>query len=239
MKKKKYSNGENKNYSLKNDGDYWLNLFPKYLEKFNCLNNWRFDKVLIEHDTNIVRKIEVYNYFNRDDLDKIINFLKTKQFKYYTKDTFWTNVFPDLFYILLSKENHYTNWKWKKLELDDLPRYYYYIEWSKVLNHRKRPVYIKIYRNISCNKNFSKLEISYYYHRKNYNIFFLDWINWLKGICEIINKLENKIDFIGFKEDFSMKIPFRLFFNKLLLNKTKSNKCYKSKILKMFTWKTE
>gem|GEM_PF-3022090 len=77
---------------------------------------------------------------------------------------------------------------------EKMPKYYYFNLFSKILVHRGRYYFIKVYWNVAQNKDFVKLEITYSYFKPKgkYNIHFLDWLNSLKGINEIIRKIEKK-----------------------------------------------
>lgn len=175
----------------------------KFNKKLSNLLNWRFDKIVIED--NVVRKLEVYNYIKRSDVDKLIKFLNTKQFKYCSN----SKEFNKIFNIILNQNNKYINGKW--LIFDDVSdiKYYYYVDFVKVISNRWSNFLIKIYRNISQNKDFSKIEITYWRKKNRYNLFYGDWINKLKWISEIINKIEKRFDLIGFNEDFSWNIDIK------------------------------
>lgn len=175
----------------------------KFNKKLSNLLNWRFDKIVIED--NVVRKLEVYNYIKRSDVDKLIKFLNTKQFKYCSN----SKEFNKIFNIILNQNNKYINGKW--LIFDDVSdiKYYYYVDFVKVISNRWSNFLIKIYRNMSQNKDFSKIEITYWRKKNRYNLFYGDWINKLKWISEIINKIEKRFDLIGFNEDFSWNIDIK------------------------------
>lgn len=198
--------------------------------KFSYISSWKLDKI-VSNEKNIITKIEIYNYFKRKNIKKIIKYLNTKKFNYLIEK----KDFPRLFNILLSQNNKHITWKWKILDNNNLPKFYYFVDFIKVLNHRWRPVLLKIYRNKSKQKDFSKIELTYYQHKKNYNLYFLDWLNWLKWINEIIKKISTKFNFLWYEEDFSQKIEFNNFLNNILENKTKSNKSYKNKILEILS----
>lgn len=219
------------NYTINNENNLKENLKLKISNQFNLINKWKFDKIIIQNKTNIIKKIEIYNYFNRNNIKKLIAFLNTKQFKYFEN----SSDFPRLFNILLSKNNKHITWKWKILDNNYLPKYYYFVDFIKVLNHRWRPILLKIYRNKSQNKNFAKIELTYIPYKKNYNLYFLDWLNWLKWINEIIKKLNKRFNFIWYLEDYSKQIKLDTFLNKVIENKTKSNKSYKNKILEILS----
>lgn len=175
----------------------------EFNKKLSNLLNWKFDKIVIEDD--VVRKLEVYNYIKRNDVDKLIKFLNTKQFKYCDD----SKEFNKIFNIILNQNNKYINGKW--LIFDDVNdvKYYYYVDFVKVINNRWSNFLIKIYRNISQNKDFSKIEITYWRKKNWYNLYYGDWINKLKWISEIINKIEKRFDLIGFNEDFSWNIDIK------------------------------
>lgn len=172
----------------------------KFNKKLSNLLSWKFDKVVI--DDNQVRKLEVYNYIKRSDVSKLIKFLNTKQFKYCDD----SKEFNKIFNIILNQNQKYINGKW--LIFDDVNdvKYYYYVDFVKVINNRWSNFLIKIYRNISQNKDFSKIEITYWRKKNKYNLFYGDWVNKLKWISEIINKIQKRFDLIGFNEDFSWNI---------------------------------
>jgi hypothetical protein len=172
----------------------------KFNKKLSNLLSWKFDKVVI--DDNQVRKLEIYNYIKRSDVSKLIKFLNTKQFKYCDD----SKEFNKIFNIILNQNQKYINGKW--LILDDISdvKYYYYVDFVKVINNRWSNFLIKIYRNISQNKDFSKIEITYWRKKNKYNLFYGDWCNKLKWISEIINKIQKRFDLIGFNEDFSWNI---------------------------------
>jgi len=172
----------------------------KFNKKLSNLLSWKFDKVVI--DDNQVRKLEIYNYIKRSDVNKLIKFLNTKQFKYCDD----SKEFNKIFNIILNQNQKYINGKW--LIFDDVNdvKYYYYVDFVKVINNRWSNFLIKIYRNISQNKDFSKIEITYWRKKNKYNLFYGDWVNKLKWISEIINKIQKRFDLIGFNEDFSWNI---------------------------------
>jgi len=202
----------------------------KNFDNLEYLKNWKFDKVIVD-SKNKVKKIEVYNYFDRLNLKKLIKFLNTKQFKSINNN----EKIPSLFYILLSKEWKYTNWKWQILDENNLPKYYYFVDLVKVLKHRNRYILLKIYRNKSQNKKFSKLEITYLNYKKKYNSIFLDWIYWLRNLNEIIKRLSKRIQFIWYDEDFSKKITLKEFLNYFLKEcEYFINKWYRQKVLKEY-----
>lgn len=176
----------------------------KFNKKLSKLLNWKFDKVLI-NENNEVRKLEVYNYIKRSDVNKLIKYLNTKQFKYC--DNTWK--FNKIFNVILNQNNKYITWKWQILENLENVKYYYYVDFVKVIQNRWSNFLIKIYTNVSQNKDFSKIEITYWIKKNWYNLYYGDWINKLKWISEIINKIEKKFDVIGFNEDFSWKIDIK------------------------------
>jgi len=193
----------------------WI-LFNKKL--INLLN-WKIDKILIRD--SIVRKIEFYNYIKKSDVNRIIKYLNRKSFKY-CEDK---RKFNSIFNIILNENKKYISKnKYRKNNFDNINNnniiiikdneldnynYYYFVDFVKVLKHRNSNFLIKIYRNSSINKNFSKIEITYWIKKNNYNLYYWDWVNKLKGISEIINKISKNFDFIGFNEDFSWKINIK------------------------------
>jgi len=186
--------------------------------KLNNLLNWKIDKIKIVEGS--IRKIEVYNYIKRCDINKIIKFLNRKSFKYCENKSKFNNIFN---IILNENEKYISRDKYKKnnfennwnriniIEEDKLIDYnfYYFVDFVKVISHRNSNFLIKIYRNQSKNKDFSKVEITYWIKKNNYNLFYWDWVNKLKWISEIINRINKNIDFIGFGEDFSRKINIK------------------------------
>jgi hypothetical protein len=167
-------------------------------KKFKNLIHWKFDKITLEW--NEVRKIEVYNYINRDDVQKIIKFFNRKSF-HRSSDT---TKFHSIFNIILHHEWKHTH---KNEVLWDIQgqKYYYFVDFAKVLCHRGSYFLVKIYRNKSQDKAFSKIEITYWRKKNKYNLFYADWASKLKGMAEIINSIESQFDFLGYVEDFSGK----------------------------------
>lgn len=181
-----------------------------YCNSYKSISKWKIDKSILEKETNIVKKIELYNYFKKSEVENLIKHLNSKAFKYTKK----ANEYPRIFNVILNQENKFITWRWKILDIKEkMPKYYYYVLFSKVLVHRNRAYLIKIYHNIAQNKDFVKLEITYSYFKPKgkYNIHFLDWLNSLKGMNEVISKLEKKVSFIGFYEDFSEQVYFESF----------------------------
>lgn len=201
-----------------------------YSNNFNHIKNWKLDKTV---EKEKVTKIEVYNYINRCDVKNIIKFLNTKKFKYY----YDTKSFFKLCNVMLNLNNKHISWQWNILDSFNLPKYYYYVDFVKVLNHRWRPLLLKIYRNESCKKQFSKIEITYFHFKKWYNLYFLDWLNSFKSINEIIKKINKRFQFIWYDEDFSLQQKFDDFIIKMINKKTKHNKSYKNKIIQILNWK--
>lgn len=179
----------------------------------NCIKNWKFDKLTYSKESQKVSKIEIYNYIKREKVEKLVKHLNTKKYKY-TND--FTKI-PNIFSVLLSKENKHTSWQWKIIEDITNEKYYYYIDFVKALVHRWSVFLIKIYRNKSQNKDFSKIEISYYFNNNSkYNLYYWTWINSLKAINEIIKRLSNNFDFLWYWEDYSQKIDFLTWIAKIL-----------------------
>lgn len=180
-----------------------------YCNSYKSISKWKIDKCLIEEKTNIVKKIEVYNYFKMSDVQELIKYLSST-FKYTNKPS----EYPRIFNVILNQENKFITWRWKILDIKEkMPKYYYYVLFSKILVYRNRTYLIKIYHNIAQNKDFVKLEITYSYFKPKgkYNIHFLDWLNSLKGMNALIRKIEKKISIIGFNEDFSEQVEFESF----------------------------
>jgi len=176
-------------------------------KKLFNLFDWKFDKVSSEEDEKgfKVTKLEVYNYIRYKDVDKLIKFLNTKQFNYCEDKSKYNSIFN----IILGH-----NWKnirkWKILKDYELSDWRYYkVLFIKVLNHRWSNFLLKIYWNASENKDFAKIEITYWIKKNNYNLFYWDWANKLKWIAEVINKINKKFEMIWFDEDFSWKINIK------------------------------
>lgn len=53
-----------------------------YNKSFEYISKWKLDKVLLNHEDKRVKKIEVYNYFWKKDLKKLLRYLNTKKFSY-------------------------------------------------------------------------------------------------------------------------------------------------------------
>lgn len=68
--------------------------------KFSYISSWKLDKI-VSNEKNIITKIEIYNYFERKNIKKIIKYLNTKKFNYLIEK----KDFPRLFNILLSQNN--------------------------------------------------------------------------------------------------------------------------------------
>jgi len=182
-------------------------------KNLDCIKNWKFDKLVYSKDSQKISKIEIYNYIKREQVLKLLKHLSTKKYKY-TNDY---KKIPNIFSVLLSKENKYTSWQWKIIEDISNEKYYYYIDFVKVLVHRWSVFLIKIYRNKSQNKDFSKIEISYYFNNNSkYNLYYWTWINSLKAINEIIKRISYNFDFLWYREDYSQKIDFLTWIAKLL-----------------------
>lgn len=173
-----------------------------YNKSFEYISKWKLDKVLLNHEDKRVKKIEVYNYFWKKDLKKLLRYLNTKKFSYNND----TKNHPCVWNPQLANEWKYTTGQWKRVDEMNKPKYYYYTHFCKVLVHRNRVYLLKIYENKSSNKDFVKLEITYEYHKKNYNLHYLDWLSALKGMNEIIGKICKKATVKGFDEDFSRQI---------------------------------
>lgn len=224
---------EKSTFLKKWNSDY-LEIYPKIQQKIKFLENFYFDKVIYSDKTNIIRKMEIYNYIPRKNINNIIKYLNTKQFKFLEnkKD------FPKIFNILLSQNNKHINWKWVILNENFLPKYHYYVDYVKVLNHRWRPILIKIYRNKSQNREYSKIEITYSYFKKSYNLYFLDFLNALKWMNELLKKISKKIQYYELEEemDFSKRINFDKFLEFILTLKNKNNKNYNQKIKNILIW---
>jgi len=193
---------------------YILNI-PKpfsidYCNSYKSISKWKIDKSVLEEKSNIVKKIEIYNYFKKNEVQELIKYLNSKKFKYSNNP----KEYPRIFNILLNQENKFITWRWKILNLEEkMPKYYYFNLFSKILVHRGRYYFIKVYWNVAQNKDFVKLEITYSYFKPKgkYNIHFLDWLNSLKGINEIIRKIEKKHSSIWFSEDFSEQVYLESF----------------------------
>jgi len=179
--------------------DYW--------KSFKEISKWKIDKVIVDNKTNRITKLEIYNYFNIDDLEALIKYINTKKFKY-TNDK---KQFPPYWNILLSQRWKNINGQGKILNLEDkFYKYFYFVNFIKILVHRNRKLMLKIYHNRAQNKKFVKLEITYSYFKKKdkYNMHLLDWLGALKGMNEVIRKIEHRFTSIWFNEDFSKKITF-------------------------------
>lgn len=169
------------------------------------IKKWKFDKLVYLNKNEKVSKIEIYNYFDRKNLKKLIKHLQTKRYKY----TVDNKKIPQIFSILLSKDKKHTTGQWKIVEDISNKKYYYYVDFVKAIVHRGSVYLIKIYRNESIKSSFSKIELSYYYNdNSKYNLYYWTWVNSLKWLNEIIKRLSNKTDFIWYDEDFSKKIDF-------------------------------
>jgi len=190
-----------------------------YWKSFKHISKCKLDKVIIEKKTNKVKKVEVYNYFNNDNVEKIIKYLLSPSFEF-TKNK---SKFNKLRNVLLMQEwkNIVKNGRIVDIEIRKY-KYYYYVYFVRVLVHRKRPFLLKIYWNQSQNKDFVKLEITYSLQKKLYNLHFLDWINAMKSINEIIKKIEKKFTPIWYDEDFSKKITLDSFIFQMMSKLGKS-----------------
>ncbi|MDD3793291.1 MAG: hypothetical protein PHI37_00565 [Candidatus Gracilibacteria bacterium] len=185
----------------------------KNSKSLEYIKTWKFDKLTYSKDSQKVSKIEIYNYIKRENVEKLLKHLQTKKYKYTTD----FKIIPNIFSVLLSKENKYTSGQGKIIEDITKEKYYYYIDFVKALIHRGSIFLIKIYRNKSQNKDFSKIEISYYYNNNSkYNLYYGTWINSLKAINEIIKRLSYNFEFVGYHEDYSQKIDFLTGIAKLL-----------------------
>jgi len=71
-----------------------------YNKSFNILSNRLLDKIILEKETNIIKKIEVYNYFDINNIKKVISYLKSSKFKY-TNDK---STYNKLWNVLLNQE---------------------------------------------------------------------------------------------------------------------------------------
>jgi hypothetical protein len=178
--------------------------FKLYLgTSFKQVWQWKFDKVIVDAQSNRVKKIEVYNYFSHNSIKRMLKYLQTKQFKYITD----TTKFPRLYNIQLKQEGQHIIQQWKIIDVwENKYKFYYRVYYVRVLSHRGRPILIKIYWNESLKKDFYKLELTYKYYQWKYNLHFLDWLSALKSINEIIRKIENRFSPIGYDEDFSGQI---------------------------------
>lgn len=216
-----------------------MNIF-NFNSKYDNLLEWKIDKILIKDD-NKVTKIEFYNYIDRDIVQKLIKHLNTKEFNYCEEK----NKYNNLFNIILAHDNKnisrhkYNKFNWdyinkeyiwdenlkntmSVIEENELKNYnyYYFVDFCKVINHRWSNFLIKIYRNKCKNSDYSKIEITYWIKKNEYNLFFWDWANKMKGISEIINKLTRKInyrfDILNSNNDFSWKIDIKSKINEVL-----------------------
>ena len=208
--------------------------------KCNNLLEWKIDKISLKEDYKVT-KIEFYNYIDRDKVPKLIKYLNTKEFRYCKEKKRLNNLFNILLahnkkYISRNKYNK-LNWDYinkeyiwsqnlknsiniiKEKELQNY-NFYYFVDFCKVITHRWSNFLIKIYRNTSKQKDFSKIEITYWIKKNEYNLFFWDWANKMKGISEIINKLTRKInyrfDILNSNNDFSWKIDIQSKINEIL-----------------------
>lgn len=180
----------------------------KYWKSFINISKRLLDKVILEKETNIIKKIEVYNYFDIKDIKKIIEYLKSNKFKY-TNDK---SKFNKLWNIILNQEWKHIVKNWRIVDINKTKyRHFYYIFFVNVLVFRNRTYLIKLYRNISKKKDFFKLEITYSYFKKNYNLHFLDYLNAMKSVNTIIGKIERRFVPIWFNEDFSQQITLDSF----------------------------
>lgn len=171
--------------------------------KLNNLINWKIDKIVIE--SGEVRKLEFYNYIKRSDVGKLIKFLNTKSFKFCDN----TKEFNKIFNVILGQNRKHINWRGEIYEDIEERRYYYYVDFVKVVNNRWSNFLLKIYRNKSKNKDFSKIEITYWRKKNGYNLYYGDWINKMKGISELINKISKKFEMVWYDEDFSWWIDIK------------------------------
>lgn len=215
-----------------------------YWKSYQYISKWLLDKVKVnaEFDKNWkininphrVSKIEVYNYFQRKDIDALLKYLQTKKFNYTTD----TSKFHKIFNPILRLEWKYITWRWKILEDQDFANYkwYYYVDFVRVLVHRNRTYLIKSYYNISENKSFFKLEITYSYQKKKYYLHFLDWLNACKWMNEIIKKIEDRFEPKGYDEDFSKQITFDAFVFQILWKIWKSWVNHIYNIFSILTW---
>lgn len=195
-------------------------------KKFTNLLNWKFDKTTINDSK--VKKIEVYNYIPRKEVPKLIKYFNRKTF-HRTDDS---KNFHSVFNIILSHE-------WEHIYKNEIitdtlrdHKYYYFVDFARVLSHRWSNFLIKIYRNKAQNKNFSKVEITYWRHKWNYNLSYWDWASRIKGIAEVINLIEKRVKPIGFAEDFSKKQDIRDTIS-LLVNQYSWNK--QEKLIKLLS----
>gem|GEM_PF-4360490 len=74
-------------------------------KNLDCIKNWKFDKLVYSKDSQKISKIEIYNYIKREQVLKLLKHLSTKKYKY-TNDY---KKIPNIFSVLLSKENKYTS----------------------------------------------------------------------------------------------------------------------------------
>lgn len=200
----------------------------KYYKSYDHISKWLLDKVLIERINKKVTKIEVYNYFDIKDIKLIIKYLES----YHFKSTKNATLYPPYWSFLLNLEwEHIKTIKSKENSKkiikiidpnDKKNKFFYYIFYVRVHLHRNNTYLIKLYWNKSKNKKFFKLEITYWYKEKWYNLHFLDFLNSLKGINEILRKIEKKFTPIWYKEDFSKKITLDSFIFQIMWNIWKS-----------------
>ncbi len=182
--------------------------------------DWKIHKMSRDRQWN-VSKIEIYNYFRYQDVQKLLTFLHTKQFSYYTD----TKGIPSILHIplkfhkqrIVKDTNRNT---FRILEENEYQaktfKYFYYVFFMKILNHRWSLFPLKIYWNESQQKDFVKIEIAYYRNDSKYYLSYHDWASKLKGISEVINLLHSRIEFIWFHEDFSNGVAFREGIQKIL-----------------------
>lgn len=182
--------------------------------KFYNKNDWKFDKFLINEKWE-VSKMEIYTYFPRKQLSEILKYFQSNKFKRECigsyNDDFWyggeeIRKFAPIFNIILGHHESIIHRNKRLPEWSTLPKYYYYVDFAWVLNHRWTKFLVKIYRNKSGNKPFSKIEITYWRYKDNYHLFYGDWANKLKWMFEVMKKIQKKLTIFGFLEDFSGKM---------------------------------
>gem|GEM_PF-4768345 len=86
---------------------YILNI-PKpfsidYCNSYKSISKWKIDKSVLEEKSNIVKKIEIYNYFKKNEVQELIKYLNSKKFKYSNNP----KEYPRIFNILLNQENKF------------------------------------------------------------------------------------------------------------------------------------
>lgn len=173
---------------------------------FDCIKIWKFDKVLLNKKKKRITKVEVYNYFKESDYEKLIKHLLSKSFKYRPNKA----KFPREWNTILAQEGKNIIKGWDVVDLSKkYYRYHYLNLFSRIILHRNKSYLIKAYKNSSHKKTFFKLEITYGFSKGWYNLSSTNRIEALKGMNELIRRLELKVKPIGFDgEDFSKQITF-------------------------------